>query len=670
MRDLSRLFRPRSIAVFGGDRARNVIEQCLNMGFDGPIWPVHPYREEIAGVRCYRSVDEIPGLPDAAFVGVNREATVGIVDKLARVGAGGAACYAAGFTEAGDATLQEELVRAAGEMPVLGPNCYGIINYLDGALLWPDHHGGRRVERGVGIISQSSNIAINMTMQARALPIAYVACVGNQAQTGIADITGAMLQDDRVTAIGYYIEGIGDAADFAQAANLARRCERPLVAIKAGKTAHARSAAASHTAALAGEGAVSSAFLRRCGVVEVDDLPELIETLKILHVAGPIAGRRLCSLSCSGGEAGLVADLAARLPIEFPYPESKDALRDALGPIPAVSNPLDYHMFVWGDEAALTPVFTSMMQGGYDAALLVLDFPKTGLGDISEWEAAVRAASAARRQTGVPTVVAASFPENMPEARAGDLLKKDLVPVGGLSVALRSISAAMRAADFAEDAFAPVPPMARASASALDEAQAKAVLMEIGVRVPNGCCGKDGDVLRGAAMLSEPLAVKALGLSHKTEAGAVVLGVARDAVAAAMTSVGGAGRYLVEEMVTDAVAEVLVGLRRDAVYGASLTIAIGGVEAELLADTRTLVLPVSASDVRRAFLDLRMSPLLTGYRGRPRADLDAAIGVVTLLAAFLEGRPDIAEIEINPLMLRVEGQGAVAADALITLQEI
>ena len=157
-------------------------------------------------------------------------------------------------------------------MPVLGPNCYGVINYLDGALLWPDQHGGRRVGRGVALLSQSSNIVINLTMQARGLPIAYVACLGNAAQVGLADLAGALLADDRVTALGLYVEGIDDAPAFAALAEAARAAGKGIVALKAGKTEAGRAAAASHTAALAGGGAASAAFLRQAGVAEVATL--------------------------------------------------------------------------------------------------------------------------------------------------------------------------------------------------------------------------------------------------------------------------------------------------------------------------------------------------------------------------------------------------------------
>ncbi|MEH6773238.1 MAG: CoA-binding protein, partial [Cereibacter changlensis] len=277
-KDLSRLLRPRSIVVLGSVWAENVIAQCARMGFAGPVWPVHPTKASIGGLPAYARLADLPSAPDATFIGVNRHATLDVVAELAAMGAGGAICFASGWTEAGEPELQGRLVAAAGGMPILGPNCYGVINYLDGALLWPDQHGGQPVARGVALLSQSSNIVINLTMQARGLPVAYVACLGNAAQVGLAELAGALLADERVTALGMYVEGIDDAPELAALAEAARAAGKGIVCLKSGKTELARTAAASHTASLAGGGAASSAFLRQAGIAEVDTLSELLET--------------------------------------------------------------------------------------------------------------------------------------------------------------------------------------------------------------------------------------------------------------------------------------------------------------------------------------------------------------------------------------------------------
>jgi acyl-CoA synthetase (NDP forming) len=658
MRDLARLLRPRSIAVLGGGWAVNVVEQCRKMGFRGPVWPVHPTRTEVGGVSAFSSLAELPGVPDATFVGVNRHATLDVVADLAAMGAGGATLFASGWEEAGEADLQARLVAAAGEMPILGPNCYGVINYLDGALLWPDQHGGKRIDRGVALLSQSSNIIINLTMQARGLPIAYVACLGNAAQVGLAEVASALLADERVTALGLYVEGVGDAADFAALAERARAQGKGIVAIKSGKTEASRTAAQSHTASLAGEGAASGAFLAQCGVAEVETPSELVEVLKIFHVHGPRLGGRLCSLSCSGGEAGLVADIGGARGLCFSPPSEaqRDRLGEILGPIVTIANPLDYHTFIWGDGPRTTDVFATML-GGYDAGLFIIDPPRADRCDPSSYSPALAAIEAAQAVTGRPAFPVASLPENFDEALAEAMIGRGVVPLMGLETALVAIRAAQGTG--AREGWRPWSVVPEGAARMVGEGEAKARLAAAGVAVPRGVTGTSLAGLQVAG-LTPPYALKGLGFAHKTEAGAVRLGLlSMDG----QQEMAGATGYLVEEMVTGAVAEVLVGLRRDPVYGATVTLGMGGVAAEVLADTVTLVLPVTAEEVKAAFRRLRLWPLLDGYRGRARADVGAAVAAVMAMQRMMEAGAGIVEIEVNPLILRENG--AVAVDAVI-----
>lgn len=658
MTRLDRLLRPKSIAVLGAGWALNVIEQCRKMGFDGPVWPVHPSKAEIGGLRAYASLADLPGVPDAVFVGVNRFATIEVVRELAAMGAGGAICFASGWTEAGEPELQARLVAAAGDMPILGPNCYGVINYLDGALLWPDQHGGVRVSKGVALVSQSSNIVINLGMQKRALPVAYVACLGNAAVVGLAELAGALLADDRVTAIGMYIEGIDDAAAFAGLAQAARAAGKGVVCIKSGKTELSRVAAASHTASLAGGGAASSAFLRQIGVAEVNTPSELIETLKLFHVHGLGLGPRLCSLSCSGGEAGLVADLAAPYGIEFPpVPEPVRArLGEILGPIVTVANPLDYHTFIWGDGPRTTDVFTTMLSG-YDAGIYVIDTPRPDRCDPSGYQPALDAIVAAQKATGKPALPVASMAENFDEAYAAKLMDQGICTLMGLETALAAIRAAQTGPGV--PGWQPLAALAPRETTLLNEAEGKALLAAAGVAVPRSVTGAIlADM--SVAELTPPYVLKGLGFAHKTEAGAVRLGLASLDGQAEMA---GAAGYLVEEMVTGAVAEVLVGLRRDPVYGVSLTLGMGGVTAEVLADTVTLILPATEAEVLAEMRKLRLWPLLDGYRGRQKADMAALAALAVKLGALMADDPSLEEIEINPVMVRESG--AVAVDALI-----
>ncbi len=675
--DLSRLLRPKSVAVFGGTWAANVVEQLLKAGFEGSIWPVHPKRDTVHGIKAYVSADALPAVPDAAWIGVNRDATIDLVRHLSVAGAGGAVCFASGFSETDDgAGRNAALMEAAGDMPVIGPNCYGALNYLDGATLWPDQHGGARVDRGVAILTQSSNMAINLSMQGRGLPVAYMLTAGNQAQIGLAQMAEALLDDNRVTAIGLHIEGVGDPAAFENLAARARERRVPVVAIKVGASEQAQAATVSHTASLAGSDAGSRAFFRRLGIPLLPGIPDLVETLKLLHVHGALSGRDILSMSCSGGEASLVADTAMSFNLRFRAYKSaeKTAVSKTLNPMVTVANPLDYHTFIWGDEAALTGTFSAAMVPGFDLSMLILDFPRADRCSHETWEPAVAGIIAAQKKVNARCAVVASLPELMPEDRSVQFMEAGLAPLCGIEQALNAADASAAIGEAWAQSSAPsLLKMALQGTGAIHdwtEAQSKAALTEYGLKSPDGAFAADaGAAATEAARLGYPVAVKAVGIAHKTESGGVVLNLNdRGAVAMAATEMlRQCEGVLVEKMVPDPLVELIIGVTRDPVYGLMLTIGAGGILTELLQDSATLLLPVSDEDVRTALGELRISKLLTGYRGKPAADLDAVIGAVQAVAGFAEAHVNrLEELDVNPLIACKEG--AYAADALIRIK--
>lgn len=673
-RDLGRLLRPDSIAVIGGGAwCRAVVQQLRKAGYPGAVWPVHPSAGEIAGTRVYEGLSELPGAPDAAFVGINRTATVDAVAALAAMGAGGAVCFASGFAEVGDGQdLNARLLEAAGAMPILGPNCYGLINALDGALLWPDQHGLQRVERGVALLTQSSNIAINLTMQTRALPIAYVVTCGNQAQTSQAEIALGLLDDPRVTAIGLHVEGFGDPGPWQVLARRARAAGVPLVALKVGRSAEARSATVSHTASLAGGDAGAQALLDRLGIARVDDLPTLLETLKLLHVTGPLGGNRIASISCSGGEASLAADTAAGRDLVFPplTDRQRAGLFAALGPKVALANPLDYHTYIWRDTAAMTDAFSAMSEPDLALTFLVVDFPRPDRCDPADWDCTIEAALATRARTGAPLAMVATLPELMPEPVAMRLMAGGVVPMAGLVEAFGATEAArQRAAPDLETDLLTVPPAPDAAnptqTQILTEAEAKADLAAFGLTVPRARKGIAAtDLARAAAEVGFPLVLKGEGLAHKSDAGAVVLDL-RDADAA----VDAARRiatptFLLEEMVTGGVAELLVGVVRDPAHGFVLTLGAGGILTEVLQDTASCLLPASDKTLDQCLNRLKCRKLLDGFRGRPGADRRAILAAIRAVEAYvIANAAAVEEVEVNPLICTPDR--AIAADALI-----
>lgn len=678
-RSLERLTRPKTIAVFGGKEARRVIEQCHKMGFAGEIWPVHPKSDEILGRRCYRSVADLPDAPDAAFVGVNRQLTIEIVRELSARGAGGAICYASGFREAaseladGD-DLQKALVEAAGDMPILGPNCYGFINMLDGALLWPDQHGMLRVEQGVAVLTQSSNIACNISMQQRGLPLAYLMTAGNQAQTGLAELACTVIKDPRVTAIGLHVEGFDSLETLERLAGLSRELKKPVAMLKVGRSEAARLAAVSHTASLAGNDRVSSALLQRLGIGRVQTLPELLETLKLLHLYGPLESADISSMSCSGGEASLMADAGMKRRISYRplRNEQLEPLRETLGLMVALANPLDYHTFVWGNQEKQTAAFTAMMQGGYAMNLVVLDIPRLDRCDATDWLTTVNAVVAARTATGANAGVVASMGENLPEAVAERLMHDRVVPFFGIEEAL----AAAETAAFIGAAWrqpAPVPllkvPAGAGETVTLNEDEAKRELSAFGLTVPHGLVVMDPQEAGHAAeRLGFPVALKGRGVAHKTEAGAVrlTLGNREEVVAAAHAMAGVANGYLVEKMAAKPVAEIIIGAMRDPIAGPVLTVGAGGILVELLDDSALITLPTSPEAISAAISGLKIKTLLDGYRGGPKGDIAALEQAVAAVAAYLVANAaDVEELDINPVMVLSEGEGVVAVDALV-----
>ncbi len=669
MPDLRRLFAPRSIAVLGGAPAERVVQQCLRLGFTGDIWPVHPTRDQLGGVPCIASLDDLPGVPDAAFLGVNRHATVDAVTRLAALGSGGAVCYGSGFAETGDGDLQQRLVDAADAMPLLGPNCYGTVNTFDRVALWPDEHGMRPHERGAAIVSQSGNVGLNLTFQQRGLRLGHMITVGNQASLGTEDVVEWLLADERVTVIGLFLEAVRDASRFAHVAGVARERGVPLVALQTGRSATGARIATSHTGSLAGHSAAYDALFERSGVATVRTPAELLETLKLLDRCGPMGGRRVVSLSCSGGEASLVADRSEGTRLEFaPFPDDHRArIESTLTELVAVTNPFDYHTFMWGDREAMATTFTAVMSGDQDVTMLVLDAPSGAEHDTSSWFVAADALADAADRTGGRAVVVATLAECLGPHLRDHVDERGLVPLMGLAEAIVALDAAVRTdtAEIGASSARPHAPVAaHGTTRALDEADAKARLRELGVPVPEGEVVRSAhDALAAADRLGYPVTLKALGLAHKSEHGAVAVGLPdRTALRTAFATMpdGGSG-HLVERTVGDVVAEVLVSVRRDVPVGWLVTLGWGGVTTEVWNDVVHLLAPVTTDEVVAALGRLRSAPLLQGFRGRPPADLASLASLVVGLVDAVVGTA-VVEVELNPVL--VGRRGATAVDAL------
>lgn len=674
VRDLGRLLRPRTVAVIGGDPAERAILQSDRLGFEGEIWPVHPTRSHMAGRRVYPSLDDVPGAPDAAFVAVNRRLTVEVVRQLAGMGCGGAVLYASGFAEAGEegAEIQERLV-SGHRMPLIGPNCYGTINAVTGAALWPDVQGCRLVRSGPAVISQSGNISLNLTMNRRGIDFSYVISLGNQSSVTTEDCLEHFATRSEVTAVGIHAESIVDPIAFGRAALACRDTDTPVVVLKTGRSMEAERITSSHTAALAAPAAAYDALFERYGVVTAESIPDFMATLGLLDTIGPIPGNRLVSLSCSGGEAALVADRSLRYPVAFPAfgPEHRDRIAATLPQLVAITNPLDYHTFIWGDEPALERCFTEVVSGPFDAAMLVIDWPSEG-NDDTDWWPTLRAFATAANRAGRAGLIVSGLPESLPGRVRTFARERGLGVAWSIDEALAGLAAAASRGRWLE---APPPSLHvpagtwTGPAVALDEPAAKSILSRAGIPVPDGvvvdgCAG--GVPARLPRHLSFPLVAKAVGPVHKSRTGGVIAGIGdvEELGAAIERLERGSRQVLVEEQVTGAVAELLVSVSRIPPIGLVVTLGAGGTLVEWLEDTIGLLAPVTGPELRRALRRLRIGRMLEHGLPGLVADPEPIREIIDRLAALVAGRPGIVEVEINPLILTKEALWAV--DALIS----
>jgi acetate---CoA ligase (ADP-forming) len=692
--NLSRLLNPTSIAFIGGNECAIAITRTLELGFTGKIYAVHPKREELAGIRTVKSVDDIDGPIDAAFIAVKREPTIEIVRALNNKKCGGAVIYAAGFAEAGATDLQEQLLAAANGMPLLGPNCYGFVNTLSRCALWPDEHGLEIRESGVAIITQSGNIACNFGMSRRALPLAALFAIGNQADVDLARMVEALCDDDRVTAIGLHIEGLKDIPAFARAAELARNHRKPIIALKTGRSEQGAKVTMSHTSSLSGADNLYDALFERHGIARMKSVTAFAETLKFLHHGGPIQGSRLVSMSCSGGEAALVADMALEKKVSFPpfNPETKTRVAATLNEFVSIDNPLDYHTFIWGDEAKLEATFMATLSGGYDVGMLILDVPTHPHMNPAAWYKTSRAFTAAAKANNARAVIVASLPESMPLEMAAQLSVDNITPMMGLDDALTAFEAA---AFIGQRINTVTPPLTASRSSpargehdihlssplagevpegrrgAFTEFEGKQLLKTFGLIVPQAQVCSPTEAVATANQLGYPVALKisSATILHKTEVGGVAINLrTSDEVEAAASRMAKLGsELLIEKMVEGSVAELIIGVTRDPQFGLALVIGAGGIFTELLKDSVTLLLPCSEDEILRALKSLRIWKLIEGFRGKS-GDQTATVEAIKSVCKFAEAYKDrIEELDINPLF--VLEYGAIAGDALIKFKD-
>jgi acyl-CoA synthetase (NDP forming) len=689
--NLKRMLAPRHVAFVGGRSMARALKRCAEGGYLGQMWLVNPQHDSLEGVPCVRSIAELPCGPDAVFIATNRDLTLTCVAELAAIGTGGAICYASGFAETGaeGQALQQQLLEAAGDMALLGPNCYGLLDYLHSAALWPVAHGGKAVEKGVAVLTQSGNFAYNLSMSDRSLPVAYMASVGNQAQLGVAELMDVLLDEPRVTAIGLHLEGLKNVPGFARAAHKALEKGIPIIALKTGVSQIGAELALSHTSSLSGSDALYDALFDRLGVIRVSGPVSFVETLKAAACGNLPAGNSLIALACSGGDAGLIADYAECNDLSLPKLDDGQVgeLAQVLPSYANLVNPLDFTTAIWGDAVALDRMLDSALRTEADAAMLVLDYPAEVTGERKECDLLLDLYCKALERHGKTGFVTSAFPELLPAHARERLHAQGVAALQGVEDGLAAwgrIAGYQRNRQallaLGESALVPLCPQAlEGEGQLLNEWDSKQALRVFGLPTPNGKLSTPDNALKDAEALGYPLVLKAVSaqLPHKTEAGAVALNLKDgSALSAALekmrTSIAAYApdvsfdQLLLEPMAKPPLAELIVGIKRENDFGLALVIGAGGILVELLKDSRSLLLPTTDGAIRNALLSLRSAPLLQGFRGREAADLDALVAAIRAVADYAcENAAQLLELDVNPLL--VGANGTTAVDALIRL---
>jgi len=677
--DLARLFAPRSVAVLGVSRnpaklGHRLLENLKAGGYAGTIHPVNPAGQAILGLETVDAIEVLPEGIDLALVSLPAEAVPSAIGALARRGVGAAVVLSSGFGEVDDGgrDVQHEMLataRAAG-MRLVGPNCMGVYSApcrLNGTYFWDLP----RVDGGIGVISQSGAYGglIFRQLGARGLGVRHFLSIGNQADVDVAEVVDYLADDAGTTAIACFVEGLRDGRRFVAAARRATP-RKPVVVFKAGRSDAGRRAAGSHTGALTGTYDVYRAAFRRAGAVAVEDTEELFDAVEALAASRDRrpAAPALAVVTVSGGPSVVAADAAEHAGLVVPplSSETRSALRSLLPPFAAVGNPVDLTPQVVPERiaAAVRVVFDRPEIAGVVAVDVGLD--------IAEFADAIVDASAA---TGKPAV---AFTADAPGI-AERFRRGGVAVLPSPERAVRAWRALWRARTNAQAPPSPSPTIpadlareiAEAPAGPLAYALARRALEAVGVSFcrERGATTED-EAVAAANALGYPVVVKADApdLVHRTEAQGVHLDVADDrAVRQAFSDLRGrlrAPRVLVQERVPPG-AELLLGGRRDPVFGPIVVAGLGGILAEVVRDVALALAPVDPEEARAMLADGARARLLAGARGRPACDPAPLVAALTGIGELMAAVPRAIEIDVNPVI--AAGARAIAVDAVVIL---
>ncbi|MEM5372856.1 acetate--CoA ligase family protein [Paraburkholderia azotifigens] len=696
MNAISRLMRPKSVAVIGASAdvsktSGRPVAYLKKHGFDGAVYPINPRYETIDGLTCYPDVAALPEAPDVGIVLLGAGRAHLAVKELADRGTSAAIVLASGYAETGDegARRQAQLIEAAGPMRLLGPNTIGLVNLTDGITL--SASGALETDAftvgGIGVVSQSGGIlgALLSRAAAAGIGLSKLVSTSNEADLGMADFVDYLIEDEATSVIALYMEGLRDPERFRAAALRARAAGKPVVVFKIGRSESGARSAVSHTGALAGSDRVYDALFQQTGVIRAATFSDLLDVPNTLATRRKLAGKRVAILTSTGGAGTLVADSLGVAGFETPAPDDATAasLRALQTGDHAIldRNPIDVTLAGLQPDLLRGAIRTVLDSPSYDAVAVIVGSSGLAMPDLMA--GAIRDtlpgtdkpviayvsphAPGITRLLNIEGVPAFTSPESATSALTALWLHEENMRRGArVQIQPDRIS-------FDPDEL---------PQRSLNEAEAKALFAKFGVRpVREIQVDNAKDAEAAARTLGGPVVLKLLSdtITHKSDVGGVAVGVSADAIGARLnrmrddveTATGArAEAFLVQEMVTGGT-EVILGLHRDPL-GTAILLGMGGVTAELIKDTSMRLLcpqtGLSRDDALAMIRELKTYPLLNGFRGRQRADIEALVSAVVAfgqMAVHLGSR--LREAEINPIFVQPEGKGVYAADGVVVL---
>jgi len=694
---IDRLLRPRSIALVGasstpGSLGENVLLNLESAGYDGDLYLVNPKRPIIHGMPSLGSIDELPAALDCAVLAIPGSSVLEAARACARKKVGSLIVFSAGFAETGrdGEAAQRELASIASEHDILveGPNCLGMVNYVDSVpltfVVTPPQT--KSDEPGTAIISQSGALAVvvAVNMRKHEIRLTYSVSTGNEATHGVEDFVEHLLEDRGTRVLALIVEKFRKPKRFLELVQRAREKDKFIVLLHPGRSKEARASAATHTGAMAGDYEVMRTLVSRAGVIQVESLEELVDVSQILVRIRELPRKGTAMFTESGAFKALTLDLCERVGLELPRlsPTAESALRDALPTFIPPSNPLDLTAQGLVDPGLYRRTLPTVMNdphfGSVVLGIILTDATTTSL-KLPPILDAIKFLKPEK------PVVFAALDEGAPfdAGEIGELRKLGVPCFPSTERALRALArvTALGQSDFRSEPICIDAKLDHQFDSGVwIEHRAKSVLKILGIPVPAGTLALSLNEAKAIARgIGYPVALKAqaVELPHKSDAGGIILGIDNESalveswttlhrnIAASRPGLVLDG-ILVERMGQMGV-ELIIGARNDPEWGPVLLAGFGGVLAEAIHDVRLLPPDLPAAEMANELGKLQCAALLNGFRGSPPLDVEAAAQILLALGALIRSYPEIEEIDINPVIVYPRGTGAVALDALIVV---